>query len=136
MKRRWKLWTALVLLPLVLGVGGVMLHTRDTEPERAYERIKLGMTLDEVEDAIGPAGIQGSVVGALRVLRQTGRSWQNTNLASDLRWTRVWWWDDHSCFIEVVFDEGLNRAVGYYLLEVNEHSSFLEKVRRSLRLRQ
>jgi len=55
-KRHWKLWTGLALL-LLLGVGGLVLVTREPEPVRAYSRTKLGMTLEEVEDAIGtPAG--------------------------------------------------------------------------------
>jgi hypothetical protein len=52
-ERRWKLWTGLVLVLLVLGVGGVLLITREPEPRRAYNRLRLGMTPAEVEAAIG-----------------------------------------------------------------------------------
>jgi hypothetical protein len=56
-KRHWKLWAGLALVLLFLGVSGVYVATREPEPVRAYNRIKLGMTLQEVEDAIGmPAG--------------------------------------------------------------------------------
>jgi hypothetical protein len=139
-KRHWKLLTALVLLLLVLGAGGVWVVIRDPEPVRAYERIKLGMTLEEVELTIGmPASNYGSgpwsgvmplyenSVAASRLLTM------ETGLPLGIDRPSLayadWTWDDY--WIKVAFENG--RVIGYYLLQEHQ-ASFLNRMRQFLGL--
>jgi len=142
-KRHWKLWTGLVLVLLLLGVGGIWVATREPEAVRAYERIKLGTTLQEVEDAIGmPSAIYmapSSGVPVWRVIRNTGlpSSYCLGNLFSpkpdDLIQVRGYWvWDNYA--IVVALDKG-DRAVSYCLLENNRQPiGFFDRLKNLLGL--
>ena len=57
MKRKLK-WTAVVVAVLLLGVGAaLLLWPRDRITRESWEKIRIGMTVAEVEDILGGPGI-------------------------------------------------------------------------------
>jgi len=96
-KRHWKLWTGLTLLLVTLAVCGVLLATRDPEPVRAYDRIKLGMSLREVQDAIGmPAGDYRSTISSISLPAWDSRV---KGLLSRPYSLRTWDWDSYKLLV-------------------------------------
>jgi hypothetical protein len=108
---------------------------------RAYERVRLGMTLAEVEAAIGaPPGwyaepkLGGITSGPFgEYIRESGvpsKSLLNPQYRESAGITvEQWIWDDY--WIEVALDKD-GKAVGYYLLESSGprfRSSFLARLR-------
>jgi hypothetical protein len=141
-KRHWRLWTVLALLLLSLGVGSVLLATREPWPVRAYDRLKLGMTREEVEGVVGmPAGNYRTPIMGMplwRLGREAGIPWPRwwTADAADRADTAgifsFWYWDDYC--ISVAFDKD-KLAIGLFLLEEDRQTpGFFERVRRFLGL--
>jgi hypothetical protein len=109
-------------------------------PVRAYERLRLGMTLSEVEQVIGaPPGeyddatLIRSSMTFIYTLRESGISDQIAykSVANGRGGLELqhWTWDDYC--IEVALDDK-GTVVGYYLLERPEplfRPSFLGRVR-------
>ena len=57
MKRKLK-WTAVVLAVLLLGFGAaIFLWPRDRITAESWEKIQLGMTVEEVQDILGGPGL-------------------------------------------------------------------------------
>jgi hypothetical protein len=88
-------------------------------PLRAYERIRLGMTRDEVETAIGTEPYRGVILspGRLKYVRETGlpaASVRNRAERATELTVETWTWDES--WIVVAFD-ARGKAVGFYLLE-------------------
>jgi hypothetical protein len=91
-------------------------------PIRAYERIRLGMTPDEVERAIGmPPGEFAPLTaymsrGYPQYIRESGLPSET----ADAEWVHArmtvqrWRWEEYAIY--VAFDED-EKAVGYYLLQ-------------------
>jgi hypothetical protein len=129
MRRYWKLWTCLVLLLLVLIASGVYLATIDPSPVPAYDRIRLGMTLNEVEAAIGmPAGNYSGTPNLSPRMGPFGKFVKESGLPSTCLPDAVgrpmggylepltvkrWTWNNY--WIWVAFNED-GKTVGYYLL--------------------
>jgi hypothetical protein len=118
--------------------------------ERAFNRIRLGMTKDEVEAAIGsPAGYQnrtmpeddywiscGATAVAVKYIRTTGLSSDRlvgtTGPLLPGEAERVtfksWAWENH--WISVAFDDRSKLVVGYSLLESEvPQPTFFERLR-------
>jgi hypothetical protein len=124
MKRSWKLWFGQALLLICLGASCLFLMIRPAAAVRAFDRINMGMTLREVEEAIGmppgrycsyePLPLSMSPVG--NYLRETGLPAASLSDAGtiDKLTVKRWIWDDH--WIWAAFDEN-GKVVGYYLLE-------------------
>jgi hypothetical protein len=144
-KRRWKLWIVLVLVLLVLGASAVLLATK--VPVLAYSRIKLGMTLVEVEAAIGmPAGDYSSTPNLRPRMGPFGNHINESGIPSTCLpdaagnakegyvkplTVKRWTWDDY--WIWVAFNED-GKTVGYYLLEVICGPSWFEGLLKRLGL--
>jgi hypothetical protein len=99
----------------------------------AYERIRLGMKLGEVESTIGlPPGFYGSRLQQWAVagpIRESGlsfrRIWGSEGPPREGIHKEFWTWDDY--WIWTAFDES-GTLVGYYLIESGP-PSFLDRVR-------
>jgi hypothetical protein len=100
-------------------------------PLRAYERIRLGMTREEVETAIGREPYRGVILspGFLHYVRETGlpaASIRHPAERSAELTVETWTWDES--WIVVAFDDG-GKAVGFYLLEsARQPPSLLERL--------
>jgi len=130
MKRHWKLWLALALLVACGGVGWIIVDPFAHEAERAYGRLRLGMTITEVEEAIGkPVGFREKGLVVLprdyRLRRETGVRVFHSNLI----W-HAWCWSEYQ--IDVVYDDS-STNVGYYLYET-PRLSLLDRLRRVIGL--
>jgi hypothetical protein len=134
-KRHWKLWTGLgVLLLFSLGIWAVLLATREPEPVRAYDRLKVGMTLPEVEQAIGmPAGDYRTRPPTMMIT--VGSSLKVTMIPIDeapVGWDiESWQWDEYSIS---VFVDTEGHVTGYFLDGEPEPPGFFDRVRTFLGL--
>ena len=75
MKRKLK-WTALVLAVLLLGFGtALLLWPRDRITVESWQKIRIGMTEDEVAEILGGPSITGEEARAeyVRLLNELGR---------------------------------------------------------------
>jgi hypothetical protein len=135
MKRHWKLWTSLGLLLALLGASFLISFTRQPGPVRAYERITLGMTQQEVEMQPGnysSTPVISSMIPIGDCIRKMGAS---ERVEQDFQAGRVrsWTWDEYQ--IWVTFDED-GKATGYHLLqditEYRRSSDFFEWLRELL----
>ena len=140
---------------LTIGVGLLLLLLSGlltwkwfipTEPERAYERLRLGMTLEEVESAIGkksgdfrdiPSSDASSFVMNtfdLEPVRVAGIPYYGPMLTGPWRDNRnnrnrqLWTWE-HLQICVFLDDEG--KAEGIYLLKLNYYfkPTFFERMR-------
>src|SRR5262245_19328208 len=140
--RRRLLIGLLIATALIVTASGwaVWQEIMKPEPVRAYDRLRLGMTLSEVEQVIGaPPGeyddatlIRASMT-FMHTLRESGISDQIAyeSVANDRGGLELqhWTWDDYC--IEVALDDK-GKVVGYYLLERPEplfRPSLLGRVR-------
>jgi hypothetical protein len=139
--RRRLLICLLIATLLIVPIGGwvVWRALYVPEPVRAYERLRLGMTREEVTQAIGmPQGNYGSrdlplgMIASTSVNREAGLS------QADLgrRWTEVilevWTWDEY--WIAVAFDFN-GTAVGHYLYDCTyAPPSLLDRLRQFIGL--
>jgi hypothetical protein len=136
MQRKWRLWLGVTMLAVLPGVGWLLLHLARSEPVRAYDRIQLGMTLPEVQRAIGRSADHSSIplmplsTGPFGTyLRKTGLPLENVHAPDQVVTVEHWTWDDY--WIWVAFDED-GKAVGYYLMLMGD--SFSDRMRRALGL--
>ena len=131
MSPRLKRWIAATVLVTCLALGCFFLVKRQFSPPAAYARIKLGMTLVEVEKAIGlPPGWYSStppmpisMSPSCTLIQESGLPYNRkyfylplkTSAADDknVLTAREWMWDEYC--ICVVFDRE-QKSVGYYLL--------------------
>jgi hypothetical protein len=130
MTRRRVLY-GLFAVTLIVLVGGWAVWREITKPEpvRAYERLRLGMTKDEVIDTIGaPPGPfpKYDERPSLTLIRESGRNYGRPPSCVAVKWT----WPTHQ--IVVVFDDGI--AVGQNLYEIDTPPSLLDRVRKFLGL--
>lgn len=138
--KRWRLALVVgMVLAISVAAAWLLRETATPLPVRAYSRVRLGMTLDEVENAIGcPAecyGIQLSMRVA-KVERQTGLRYESLcdgpgrRFIADREQLTVerWTWDEHC--IWVAFDGG-GRVVGAYLLEdrIWQRAGFFDRMK-------
>jgi hypothetical protein len=120
--RRRLLILLLATLLLVSVIGWAVWRQMVPQAVSAYERIRLGMTLTEVEQAIGkPPEYRDSFFGFEgELVRQTGVPRKGASF-SDLK-VEEWWWNDH--LIVVAIDDD-RKVVGFYLFE-QERPSLIE----------
>src|SRR5262245_36009970 len=138
--RRRLLIGLLIATMLIVPAGGwaVWRAIAKPAPLRAYERLRLGMTLTEVEEAIGaPPGIHTDISPAF-LARRFPQHVRESGLPSETAeadWVHAkltverWSWEEYS--INVAFDDD-GKAVGYYLLQWPgewPQPSFLDRLR-------
>jgi hypothetical protein len=117
---RWR-WVCVGLAALLAISLGAWLRPAPF-PVSAYNRIRLGMTPQEVAVAIGvPPGYQDGIIPMPPRMCPTGKYIRQTGLPStDLRRKELflehWTWEDY--WIWVRYDR-TGRVVGYYLLEAD-----------------
>ena len=117
----------IVLAIVLVGAVGVWMLLVP-EAERAYNRIRLGMTLSEVEEAIGlpPWEPTPSTLPTRVLVRETGIPWAT----HDYGLPSALWLEWRDYMIEVTFDES-GKTVGFYLFR---SPNFLDGVRWKLGL--
>jgi hypothetical protein len=89
MKRKLK-WLAIVLAVLLLGFGtALFLWSRDRITVESWQKIRIGMTEDEVVEILGGPGIEHQNVQALysRVVAKSGKDpLDQDSLRTDPNW--------------------------------------------------
>jgi hypothetical protein len=134
-KNRWKYLLGLGLFLFSVGIGLVVFRPVD-KSEQAFNRIKLGMTPKEVEEAIGENGdlryeehlmcLQFLTV----VVREKGVAFL-TPTANSRAVVKMWYVGEH-WFVGVRFDES-DRATGVYLLRYsNDQPTWFERLRKAV----
>ena len=127
-RRRLSIGIGIVLLLLLSGLltwKWLIL----SEPERAYERLRLGMTLEELESAIGrEAGDWRNIGFDIEPVRVFGVPY--VDLWPHIR-KEVWIWEHQA--ICVFFDDD-GKAEGIYLLKLNyvARPTFFDRMRKLL----
>jgi hypothetical protein len=137
MKNRWIYLLGLGLFLFSVGIAVVVFRPVD-KSEQAYNRVKLGMTPKEVEEAIGENGdlryeerLQCLQLLAV-VLREKGTAF--LTLKSDTQSDIHVWYLDEGWFVGVNFDES-DRATGVFLLRYpNYQPTWFEQVRKAVGL--
>jgi hypothetical protein len=128
--RRRLLICLLIATLLIVPVAGWVVWREITKPEpvRAYERLRLGMTHEEVQTAIGaPQEDFDLPWGDLTIIREIGLPSAHLRDLSGFATGDQWFWDDFC--IWVVFDDR-GQAVGLYLIDTgNRPPSVLEQLR-------
>ena len=138
-RQRFVIGVVIVTLAAVLAFTWVGWREVTTpEPVRAYERLRLGMTKDEVINAIGvpPGNYTNNESGRtyFERIRESGMPFEKLRSASVT--VELWMWKDHS--ISVAFDEA-EKTAGFYLFWMTDYSqpyqpSFIDRVREFLGL--
>ncbi len=129
-RRRW----VFLGLASMLALGLAAWFLWPSPAVRAYNRIRLGMTPEEVETAIGvPPGYQDGIIPVPPSMSPSGTFIRETGLPhyslpdarnrpaaeySEKLSRQHWTWEDY--WIWVAYDR-TGRVIGYYLLEAHGH---------------
>lgn len=126
MSRTRKVIILAIVVVFVLLAGLWVSGLFSPGPIRAYDRIQLGMTLEEASDVIGvPPGHydgrrypRGTTEGPFRkIVRQSGLP--EDRVQDGVKY-EDWIWLEYA--ISVAFDQN-GKVVGYYLFELNDYSN-------------
>lgn len=146
MTRRRTVIGLAVLVFIMILVGLRKSEVLAPKPMRAYTKIRLGMTLTEVTDAIGePPGYQNGI-SRIRGSIQYGETVKDSDDSKDSVSVpdefyqnsyfkefkyEFWIWQDY--VIGVAFDEK-GKAVRYYMLEVKNNSGLFGRLKKVIGL--
>jgi hypothetical protein len=109
MKRKLK-WTAVVLAVLLLGFGAaIFLWPRDRITAESWEKIRIGMTSEEVEKILGGPGIKAPFTS------------QRMKAGPQVPPT-IHFWLGRNGFIEIEFDND-GRVMDKYFHEIHDSES-------------
>lgn len=128
---RWPL-LLLGLLAVLVGVAGWLLLPADPIGPRAFERIQLGMTEEEVEAVMGsPAGsyVSETITDAQLIRRRYLIEWKRMDSDNGKRYSKAWHGDSYWIQVDVN-EQGKALAAGLFDKRTDlSQPTFLDRLR-------